>query len=198
MDSNAELVDYLKRMDYMESGKVEDAFRKVDRADFVPEESRGDAYRDRPLQLAEGSTISAPHIVARITELAEVGEEDDALEIGSGSGYQLAVLSYLADNVTGIEPIHELVEKSRETLSDYENVEVFEGVAPEDLEDSYDRIIVSCGVDEDTWEKLKSEYLNEGGVMVGPVSVSGGAQRLRRFRDGEEEEYERVRFVRAK
>lgn len=196
MDSNKQLVEYLKSGDWIETEEVAKAFLKADRKRFVPEESAERAYNDAPIRLAKGSTISAPHIVGRITELAEVVHDSKVLEVGSGSGYQLCILSFLADEVTGIEPVKDLVERSRETLSDRENIEITHGTAPEDVEEKYDRIIISYAADLRSWNLLKNK-LNEGGIMVGAVETNGD-QRLRKYRNGKEEILERVRFVRSR
>ncbi|WEL19526.1 protein-L-isoaspartate O-methyltransferase family protein [Candidatus Nanohalococcus occultus] len=196
MDSNRELVKYLERTGWLTTDRVKKAFLRTDRKAFVPAESRDIAYVDKPVYLSDGSTISAPHIVARITELAEIRPGLSVLEIGSGSGYQLKILSFLAGEVTGIEPVKDLVETSRRNLRDRENIEVVVGKAPGDVKEVYDRIIVSYGISVDDWDVLK-EKLSEGGVMVGAVE-SNGEQRLRKYRNGKEEIFERVRFVRSR
>ncbi|WP_414837101.1 protein-L-isoaspartate O-methyltransferase family protein [Candidatus Nanohalococcus occultus] len=196
MDSNRELVKYLERTGWLTTDRVKKAFLRTDRKAFVPAESRDMAYVDKPVYLSDGSTISAPHIVARITELAEIRPGLSVLEIGSGSGYQLKILSFLAGEVTGIEPVKGLVETSRRNLQDRENIEVVVGKAPGDVKEVYDRIIVSYGISVDDWDVLK-EKLSEGGVMVGAVE-SNGEQRLRKYRNGKEEIFERVRFVRSR
>ncbi|MFB6208025.1 MAG: protein-L-isoaspartate O-methyltransferase [Candidatus Nanohaloarchaea archaeon] len=119
METNDGLVDKLVERGHIESEKIEEAFRNVDRADFVPEKYRDNAYTDTPLPITGGATISAPHMVAMNTELLNVKEEDRVIEIGSGSGYQLAILSHLTDGeVIGVEIIEELVRKSRESYQE--------------------------------------------------------------------------------
>jgi protein-L-isoaspartate(D-aspartate) O-methyltransferase len=100
--------------------------RKVPRHFFVPEEQRGAAYRDRPLPIGYGQTISQPFIVALMTDLINVGPGDAVLEIGTGSGYQAAVLSPLAAKVYSIEIIPELGERAAARLAElrFDNVEV--------------------------------------------------------------------------
>ncbi|MFB6190623.1 MAG: protein-L-isoaspartate O-methyltransferase, partial [Candidatus Nanohaloarchaea archaeon] len=114
MGSNAEMVERLEERGYVETERVRDAFLAVDRKDFVPRKVREKAYHDRPLSIGEDATISAPHMVAINTELLEVEPGNRVVEVGSGSGYQLAVLSELAKEVHGVEILEELVEKSRE------------------------------------------------------------------------------------
>lgn len=191
MQSNEELVDYLVKQKRIKSDEVEKAFRNVDRGGFVPEEYRNRAYLDRPLPIGQDATISAPHIVAEVTELLEIEENDRVLEVGSGSGYQAAILSNLADEVTGMEIQEELVEKSRKNLKDFENVEIVHTGKLEDVEGLFDKIMFSCAVEslEEAKEKLRPE-----GAIVGPVQKDG-RQVMKRFRDGDEEEFFYVRYV---
>ncbi|MFB6175375.1 MAG: protein-L-isoaspartate O-methyltransferase, partial [Candidatus Nanohalobium sp.] len=149
------------------------------------------AYQDRPQPIGEDATISAPHIVAEVTELLEVEKKDKILEIGSGSGYQAAILSHLAKEVVGMEINRELVEKSREKLKEFENVEIIHTGKLEDVEGLFDRILFSCAVE--SFEEAE-EKLRPGGVIVGPVKADGG-QVMKRFRDGELEDFFHVRYV---
>ena len=98
---------------------------RVPRHEFVPSNIRGSAYADSPLPIGEGQTISAPYIVALMTELADVGPDDVVLEIGTGSGYQAAVLAELAAKVFTIEIVEPLGRRAAETLArlGYRNVE---------------------------------------------------------------------------
>lgn len=196
VEDNDELVDLLVDRGYIETGRVEAAFRAVDRKDFVPESQRGRAYQDAPLPIAGGATISAPHMVAMNTELLEVEDGDSVIEIGSGSGYQLAILSELAKEAIGVELIEDLVEKSRERLSSRDNVEVLEGSGFQPVEDRYgdtrfDRVLYSCAID--SLEDAR-EHLAEDGIAVAPVQTAAG-QVLKRLKEGEVEEHGRVRFV---
>ena len=92
------------------------AMRSVPRHDFVPREKRRLAYSDQPLPIGYGQTISQPYIVAYMTEVLELNVEDRVLEIGTGSGYQAAVLAEITDEVYTIEIIDELAESARERL----------------------------------------------------------------------------------
>ena len=105
---------------------VLEAMGKVPRHLFVPEEQRGEAYQDRPLPIGYGQTISQPFIVALMTDLINVGPGDVVLEIGTGSGYQAAVLSPLVAKVYSIEIIPELGERAAARLAElrFDNVEV--------------------------------------------------------------------------
>lgn len=192
MENNDELVDHLKERGRIRTEEVEKAFRKVDRADFVPEQYRERAYWDRALPIGEESTISAPHMVAEATELLEVGKEDRVLEVGSGSGYQAAILSYIAKEVLGMEIKEELAQKSRKNLQGLENVEIINKGKLEEVEDLFDRILFSCAIE--SFEAAQRK-LKDGGVIVAPI-IEGEKQVMKRYRGGEIEDFFRVRYVR--
>ncbi|QGA80050.1 protein-L-isoaspartate O-methyltransferase family protein [Candidatus Nanohalobium constans] len=187
-NSNDELVDYLIRQDRIRSEKVEQAFRKVDRADFVPESFIEDAYSDKPLPL-NGETISAPHIVAEVTELLDLESSHKVLEIGSGSGYQAAILGQLTDRVIGVEINKELTEASRPKIP--ENVEIRHGNGFSSVDGKFDRILFSCAT-ENFNEALN--FVEDGGVIVGPVREDD-KQVLRKWKDGEITSHGGVRYV---
>ncbi|MBS3733251.1 MAG: protein-L-isoaspartate(D-aspartate) O-methyltransferase [Desulfobacterales bacterium] len=154
------------------------AFEKVQRHRFVPDRLQQFAYADRPLPIGEGQTISQPYIVAVMTRALELKKTDRVLEIGTGSGYQAAIIAELCDRVYTIEIIESLAETARKTLSGlgYENVHVkigdgFKGW-PEHA--PFDAIIVTCAPTEIP-EPLK-EQLAEGGRMVIPVGKSSDQQ----------------------
>lgn len=167
MDSNNELIDYLVSKDYIESEEVEEAFRKVDRADFVDT----DPYVDSPVRLAEDSTVSAPHMVAMMLELLE--PEGEVLEMGSGSGYMLALLLQLSDQVTGVERIESLVEKSGERVP---GAEVVFGHEVPDRE--FDRLLFSFATTQGEVEQALDSTGAE--IAVAPVEEDG-RQILKKF-----------------
>ena len=103
---------------------VLDAMRIVPRHEFVPEDKQELAYWDGPLSIGEGQTISQPYIVAWMTELLELKPEDKVLEIGTGSGYQVAVLSRIVEKVYTIEYLKNLQEKAKKVLKKlkYKNI----------------------------------------------------------------------------
>jgi protein-L-isoaspartate(D-aspartate) O-methyltransferase len=105
------------------------ALAAVDRGRFVPPALRADAYADRPLPIGSGQTISQPYVVALMTELARIEAGDRVLEVGTGSGYQAAVLGELAREVWSIEIVPELADRSRALLGElgYHNVHVLTG-----------------------------------------------------------------------
>lgn len=194
MDSNDDLVDYLKSKDYIESAEVEKAFRNVDRRLFVPESYRKVAYMDRPLPLNHGSTISAPHMVAINTELLDVGKDHRVVELGSGSGYQAAILSELADEVIGIEIEQSLVESSQNVLSSRENVQIFQGSGFETVEGKFDRILYSFGTESIDDAK---KFVQADGIIVAPVAKEGG-QVLTKWENGRLTRHGTVSFVGSK
>ncbi len=155
------------------------AMREVPRHRFVPESNRGRAYQDRPLPIGHGQTISQPYIVAVMTELLKPQPGDRVLEIGTGSGYQAAVLSGLVEKIYSIEIIPELAETARVALAagGYQNVEVITGDGYKGLPEHapFDGIIVTAAP-EKVPEPLV-EQLAVGGRLV--IPVGGWSQDLR-------------------
>ena len=151
--------------------RVLEAMRTVRRDEFVPERAKIAAYVNRPLPIGHGQTISQPYIVAIMTQLMETTPGDRVLEIGTGSGYQAAVLAEIVDTVYTIEIIPELAESAAELLArlGYDNVHVRTGDGwygwPE--AGPFDAIIVTA-VGEEVPGKLV-EQLRPGGNMVLPI-----------------------------
>lgn len=151
------------------------AMRKVERHLFVPEYARRYAYSDGPLAIGEGQTISQPYIVAFMTEALSLKPGMKVLEIGTGSGYQAAILAEMVAEVYTIEIVESLGMRSKKLLDElgYDNVFVkigdgFEGW-PEHA--PFDAIIVTCAPN-NIPEPLK-EQLAEGGRMIIPVGGEG-------------------------
>lgn len=165
-----QLVDQLKA-ESIKNQSVLDAMLKVPRHKFVPASSRHLSYVNRPLSIGQGQTISQPYIVAYMTEAAEIATGEKVLEIGTGSGYQAAVLAELAGQVYSIEIIPELAEGARAVLRElgYKNVEVKTGNGylgwPEHA--PFDAIVVTAAPDE--VPKALVEQLAVRGKMVVPV-----------------------------
>jgi protein-L-isoaspartate(D-aspartate) O-methyltransferase len=151
--------------------KVLSVMRAVPRHRFVPDERAGEAYADSPLPIGLGQTISQPYIVAYMTEQLRVREGMKVLEIGTGSGYQAAVLAALGTDVYTIEIVPELATRSQQTLEalGYRNVHVRAGDGyrgwPEEA--PFDRIIVTAAPDHVPQPLV--DQLAEGGRMVIPV-----------------------------
>lgn len=154
--------------------EVLDAMLKVERHLFVPAELAGQAYSDNPLPIGEGQTISQPYIVALMTEVLDLEKTSRVLEIGTGSGYQAAVLAEICDSVYSIEIFESLASKARDllTILGYKNITIKsgDGYAGWKEHSPFDAIIVTCAPTEIP-EPLK-EQLAEGGKMVIPVGES--------------------------
>jgi protein-L-isoaspartate(D-aspartate) O-methyltransferase len=178
-DKKEMLIRDLKEKGYLRSRKVEEAMREVPREVFVDPDQELYAYSDQPLHIGSGQTISAPHMVAVMTELLEPGKGDRVLEVGGGSGYQAAVLSRLVKRVYSVELESGLVNQARRNLREagIENVEVIRGDGSLGLPDEapFDKIIVTCGSDSlyPAWE----QQLREGGILLVPLD-SGTHQEL--------------------
>jgi protein-L-isoaspartate(D-aspartate) O-methyltransferase len=178
------------------------AMRNVPRHEFVPEEYLAQAYANHPLPIGYGQTISQPYIVALMTEQLRVQAGDKVLEIGTGSGYQAAVLAEMSVQVYTIEIIEPLAESAAERLQrlGYRNVHTMraDGYFGWPEEAPFDAIIVTAAPDHVPPPLL--EQLAIDGVMVIPVGPVGGYQELWRITRTGEEAYETnslggVRFV---
>jgi len=167
-----ELLASLKKKGFSES--VVDAFRKVKREDFVPEHLIGYAYEDIALPVMEGSTLSQPSTVAFMLNLLDMKDNQKILEIGSGSGYVLALLSEMNPNgkIYGIEILKELAIRSRNYLKDKSNVEIIMRDGSEGLREfaPYDRILISASCPEVPKHLL--QQLKEDGILVAAVRQS--------------------------
>lgn len=161
--------------------RVLEAMGKVPRHEFVPNSLQEQAYSDIPLPIGSGQTISQPYIVAFMTEAVAPQPHHRVLEIGTGSGYQAAVLAELVSKVFTIEIIPELAEQARARLQrlGYRNVHVRTGDGylgwPEAA--PFDAIVVTCGADHVPPALL--EQLKPGGRLIIPVGDTEGLQWLR-------------------
>lgn len=160
--------------------RVLGAMGRVPRELFVSERDRRRAYRDMPLPIGHGQTISQPFMVAVICQAAAVEDGDRVLDIGTGSGYQAAVLSRLAREVVSIERYRTLADMARVRLRElgYDNVDVVvgDGFAGVPSRAPYDRIIVTAAA-----ERLPETLLDQlanGGVMILPLGSHDGSQHL--------------------
>ena len=160
---------------------VLEAMRKVPRHLFVTSEYTNDAYGDYPLPINQGQTISQPYIVAYMTEIVKPSKSKKALEIGTGSGYQAAVLAETTHTVYTIELIPELAQEATDILKklDYSNVFVRAGDGyngwPEQA--PFDIIVVTAAADQIPEPLI--DQLADGGRMVIPVGRPGATQELK-------------------
>jgi protein-L-isoaspartate(D-aspartate) O-methyltransferase len=155
----------------IKSEKVLGAMDSVPRHMFVPGNLRAHAYDDRPLPIGEGQTISQPYIVALMSELLELKSTDRVLEVGTGSGYQAAILSRLVKEVYSVEIHKPLGERASKVLKDLEYTNVFtrvgDGYAGWPEAAPFDAIIVTCAP-----EKIPPplvEQLKDGGRLLIPL-----------------------------
>lgn len=161
--------------------RVLDAFLKIPRHLFVPKAYEELAYQDSPLPIGSGQTISQPYIVALMLELLDPQPFDRVLEIGTGSGYETALLAELVGEVYSVERIPELLAGARERLSllGYTNVVLFEGDGSKGLPEfaPYDKIIVSACAKKiyEVW----TEELKDDGIIVLPLESTWGQSLIR-------------------
>jgi protein-L-isoaspartate(D-aspartate) O-methyltransferase len=161
--------------------RVLDVMGDVPRHLFVAEDLRDEAYMDGPLSIGFDQTISQPYIVAFMTEVLKVEQQHSVLEIGTGCGYQSAVLSSLAKHVISLERIKELAESAQRRLRelDYSNVDVVHGNGWNGYKQKapFDRIIVTAGANK--IPKALLDQLANGGILVIPVGKIMFSQTLR-------------------
>jgi protein-L-isoaspartate(D-aspartate) O-methyltransferase len=182
------LLNFLDRE--IADNRVVDAMRRVPREAFVPQEQYHTAYDDRPLSIGFGQTISQPFIVALMVQALELRGDEKVLELGTGSGYEAAILAELAQKVVTVECIPELAEAARQVLDklDYSNIEVHVAGRtlgwPEGA--PYDAIIVSAGAP--TVPQALVEQLTWNGRLVIPVGSRWQQELLRvtKLRKGNE------------
>lgn len=177
------------------------AMDEVPRGRFI-EGDPAQAYADHALPISCGQTISQPYVVAYMTEQLEIAAHHRVLEIGTGSGYQAAILSRLAREVVSVERYRTLAEQARGRLAalGYNNVAVVlaDGMAGHPPRAPYDRIMVTAAAE--TVPQILIDQLADGGMMVVPVGPQSGPQhiiKLKRLQTGEvaREDLIAVRFV---
>lgn len=179
--------------------RVLGAMEEIDRGPFIRGLFSERAYEDMPLPIACGQTISQPSVVGIMTQALEVNPRDKVLEVGTGSGYQAAILSKLARRVYTIERHPRLVREARELFDamDLANVIAMSGDGSHGLPDQapFDRIIVTAAAEDPPGPLLAQ--LKIGGIMVVPVGQSDAVQSLIRVRRSETGfEYDELRSVR--
>jgi protein-L-isoaspartate(D-aspartate) O-methyltransferase len=165
--------------------KVLAAFRRVPRHLFVSEALRDQAYGDYPLPIGEQQTISQPYIVAEMTQALDLGEDDRILEIGTGSGYQAAILAQIVYRVYTIERIHSLYLQARNLFDKlhYHNIvmKYADGTKGWRDESPFDGIIVTAGAPQ--IPDVLIDQMGEGGRLVVPVGNQHTQELTKIFRD---------------
>jgi len=176
MPSNSELIAHLLESGYADA-RVADAMRKIDRVNFIPPALLPHAYIDTPLPIGHGQTISAPGVVALMSKLLDVREGMTVLEIGSGSGYQAAILAELVGKrgrIITIERIEWLVQFAKENCkrAGYSNIEFIHGDGSKGYAKNapYSRIIVTAAAR--SVPKALTDQLAEGGRLIIPVGAA--------------------------
>jgi len=176
-----QLLDYLKKTGF--SYQIINAFKNVRREDFIPEESTQYAYEDTALSIGSGQTISQPSTIAMMLTMLDLKKGQKVLEIGSGCGYALALMSDIIGEkgkVYGIEIIKELADKSKENLKNYSNIKLYHADAskelPKKLPSLFERILISASVEE--IPKTLLSRLKNNGIIVAPVGPQHSEQSL--------------------
>ncbi len=164
------LLEHLKKQGF--SKKILDAFVKVKREKFVPKDLENSAYEDKPLPIGGGQTISQPYTIAFMLDILELNAGQKVLELGSGCGYVLALISEIVGKkgkVYGVEIVKSLAEKSQINLRNYANVKIYNRNGREGIEEAapFDRILISAACKEIPKNILNQ--LKNKGLLVAPV-----------------------------
>jgi len=152
------------------------AMKEVDRIDFMPEELKDKVYIDTAMPIGHGQTISQPSTVARMLQLLELKKGDSVLEIGTGSGWNAALMGFIVGGqgrILTLEIVRELFENAKQKLKRYRNVQVEKKVFQK-LKEKFDKIIFTAGVSfdkEEVIEKFAKEHLNDNGILVCPFQA---------------------------
>lgn len=171
-----DLIIHLKNSKFLTDNRVESALRNIPRHEFIPESELDCAYNNEPLPIMKNQTISQPGVVTRMTEWLDVRDGQKILEIGTGSGWQSAILSYLVGtgDIYSVERHPELVEFAQKNLKKLkiENVHVVlgDGSIGYPKESPYDRIIITAACNEIPSPLL--DQLKENGLILAPVGDS--------------------------
>jgi protein-L-isoaspartate(D-aspartate) O-methyltransferase len=180
LEERMDMVEYQIRRRGVTDKDVLAAMEAVPRHEFVPAQHKAQAYADHPLPIGYGQTISQPYIVALMTELLQLHNTDRVLEVGTGSGYQAAILAEIVAEVYTIEIVEPLAVEARERLKrlGFSNVHTLhaDGYYGWREHAPYDAIIVTCAPDHIPQPLV--QQLTEGGKLVIPVGPPGGYQTL--------------------
>jgi protein-L-isoaspartate(D-aspartate) O-methyltransferase len=175
-DERKRMVDQQIHQRGIADGRLLAAMGSTPRHRFLRDPDDGAAYRDNPLPIGDGQTISQPYMVALMTESLRLTGDERVLEIGTGSGYQAAILAQLSRHVTSVERLSSLAERARAILTGlgHENVDVVVGDGSLGYAEAapYDRVIVTAGAPRlaDAWV----EQLAEGGRLIAPIGGRWG------------------------
>jgi protein-L-isoaspartate(D-aspartate) O-methyltransferase len=195
-DTRDDMLQQLRRLGIRDA-RVLDAMAHVPREEFVRSSDREVAYGDHALPIGEGQTISQPYVVARMTELLDPRSTDRVLEVGTGSGYQAAVLGQLAADVVTVERHAALAEAARDLLarSGYRNVRVVNDDASlgYPAKAPYDRILITAATPK--IDPSLAAQLTPAGRIVAPVGDEELQELVVHHANGREERHGAVRFV---
>ena len=201
MDTLPLLIDHLKQMGVLKTHAIIEAFKDIDRKNFVPLKLFDSAYDDEPLPIGKGQTISQPYTIAFMLELLLPQQGDRVLDVGTGSGYTTALLAELVGTkgkVTGVEIIPELVAFGKENLAKYNfpNARIYQaerGQLGRQEDAPYNKILVSAS--SHGLKDILIDQLQCGGRMV--ASVEDAIWKIDKLTDGSLgiEKYEGFRFV---
>jgi protein-L-isoaspartate(D-aspartate) O-methyltransferase len=200
LELRVEMMETQLRKRGIRDAGVLSAMARVPRHEFVPEPLKSKAYSDEPLPIGAGQTISQPYIVAAMTQALKLGETERVLEIGTGCGYQTAVLAVLSREVYSVEFRSELATSAAERLDrlGYTNVHVHCGDGSAGLKEfgPYDAILVAAAAP--SVPAPLTDQLNEGGRLIAPVGTEERQELLLMTRNGSEvteQRLEACRFV---
>jgi protein-L-isoaspartate(D-aspartate) O-methyltransferase len=169
-----DLIQQLKSQKF--SKKIIEAFEKVDRSEFISKKHKKYSYHDIAIPIGKGQTISQPYTIAFMLTLLKLKNSQKILEVGTGSGYVLALINEISKNseIYGIERIKELMERSKKILEDKKNIKVIQGDGSKGLPKvkgkGFDRILVSASAQEIPQKLVKQ--LKIRGILVAPVRNS--------------------------
>jgi protein-L-isoaspartate(D-aspartate) O-methyltransferase len=170
--NKTQLMEQLIKKGHIKNLAIEKAFMNVDRGDFIPDDQKGMTYYDIPLSIPAAQTISAPSMVAMVLELAELKKGIKVLEVGTGSGYNAALIAEIVgeENIISIERNPELIEFAKKNLEKSGhtiNIINADGSRGYAKEAPYDRIISTAAAPEipNSWKKQLKEY----GILVAPI-----------------------------